>query len=117
MTVVETSHYDQIKTLPDAGVPKSFWKAMKDPPWAKAIDTELTKFEVNSSFNIVPFTGQYLVPMMWLLSVKNDKTKKARLVGRGDKMIPNVDFDPEAVYRGNVAACSIKLAMVIAASS
>ena len=92
MTVVETSHYDQIKTLPDAGVPKSFWKAMKDPRWAKAIDTELTKFEVNSCFNIVPFTGQHLVTMMWLFSVKNDGTKKARLVGRGDKMIPSVDF-------------------------
>ena len=59
MTVIETSHYDQIQTLPDAGVPK-----LKDPPWAKAIDTELTKFEVNSCFNIVPFTGQHLVPMM-----------------------------------------------------
>ena len=116
LTVVETSHYDQIKTIPDPGVPKSFWKAMKEPPWAKAIDTELTKFEVNSCFNIVPFTGQHLVPMMWLFSIKNDGTKKARLVGRGDKMIPNVDFDPEAVYCGNVSACSIKLAMVIAAS-
>ena len=116
MTVVETSHYDQIKTLPDTGFPKSFWRAMKDPPWAKAIDTELMKFEVNSCFNIVPFTGQHLVPMMWLFSVKNDGTKKARLVDRGDKIIPNVDFDPEAVYCGNVAACSIKLAMVIAAT-
>ena len=54
--------------------------------------------------------------MMRLFSVKNDGTKKARLVGRGDKMIPNVDFDPEAVYCGNVAACSIKLAVVIATS-
>ena len=54
MAIVETSHYDQIKSLLDAGVPKSFWKAMKDPPWAKAIDTELTKFEFNSCFNIVP---------------------------------------------------------------
>ena len=54
--------------------------------------------------------------MMWLFSVKNDGTKKARLVGRGGKMIPNVDFDPEAVYCGNIAACSIKLAMVIAAT-
>ena len=54
--------------------------------------------------------------MMWLFSAKNDGTKKARLVGRGDKMIPNVDFDSEAVYCGNVAACSIKLAMVIAAT-
>ena len=82
LTVVETSHYDQIKTLPDPGVPKSFWKAMKDPPRAKAIDTELTKFEVNSCFNIVPYTGQHLVPMMWLFSVKNDGTKKARQIGR-----------------------------------
>ena len=115
LTVVETSHYDQIKLVPDPGVPKSFWKAMKDPPWAKAIDTELTKFETNNCFLIVPYTGQHLVPMMWLFSVKNDGTKKARLVGRGDKMIPNVDFDPDAVYCGNVSACSIKLAMVIAA--
>ena len=115
---IQAAHpeHDQIKTLPDAGIPKSFWKAIKDPPWAKAIDTELTKFEVNSSFNIVSFAGQHLVPMMWLFSVKNDGTKKARLVGRGDKMIPNVDFDPEVVYCGNVAACSIKLAMVIAAT-
>ena len=45
LTVVETSHYDQNKLVPDPGVPKSVWKAMKDPPWAKAIDTELTKFE------------------------------------------------------------------------
>ena len=115
LTVVETSHYDQIKTVVEPGIPKTFWKAMKEPPWAKAIDTELTKFEVNSCLRIVPFTGQHLVPMMWLFSVKNDGTKKARLVGRGDKMIPNVDFDPEAVYCGNVSACSIKLALVIAA--
>ena len=40
---------------------------------------------------------------------------RRRLDG-GDKIIPNVDYDPEAVYCGNVAACSIKLAMVIAAT-
>lgn len=114
LTVVKTSHYDQIKPVPDPGIPKSFWKAMKEPPSAKAIDTELTKFETNNCFRIVPFTGQHLVPMMRLFSIKNDGTKKARLVGRGDKMIPNVDFDPDAVYCGNVSACSIKIAMVIA---
>jgi hypothetical protein len=32
--------------------------------------------------------------MMWLFSIKTDGTKKARLVGRGDLMIPWVDFDP-----------------------
>jgi hypothetical protein len=52
---------------------------------------------------------------MWLFSVKTDGTKKARLVGRGDMMIPWIDFDPNAVYCGNVSASSIKIALVIAA--
>ena len=53
--------------------------------------------------------------MMWLFIIKTDGTKKARLVGRGDMMIPWIDFDPNAVYCGNVSASSIKIAMVIAA--
>jgi hypothetical protein len=52
---------------------------------------------------------------MWLFSIKTDGTKKARLVGRGDMMIPMIDFDPDAVYCGNVSACSIKIALCIAA--
>ena len=44
--------------------------------------------------------------MMWLLSIKTDGTKKARLVGRGDMTIPLVDFDPDAVYCGNVSLWS-----------
>ena len=52
--------------------------------------------------------------MMWLFSVKNDETKEACLVGRGDLMIPLVDFDPDAVYCGSVSACSIKVAVTIA---
>jgi hypothetical protein len=51
---------------------------------------------------------------MWLFSIKIDRTKKARLVGRGDMIIPLVHFDPDAVYYGNVAACSIKIAVTIA---
>jgi hypothetical protein len=87
---------------------------MAIPEWNKAIDTELTKFETNNCFQFVPDTGQHLVPMMWLFNIKTDGTKKARLVGRGDMMIPLVDFDPDAVYCGNVAACSIKIAVTIA---
>ena len=52
---------------------------------------------------------------MWLFNVKTDGTRMARLVGRGDLMIPWVDFDPNAVYCGNVAASSIKMSLVIAA--
>ena len=88
---------------------------MKIPEWKTAIDTELTKFETNPCLEFVPFTGQHLVPMMWLFNIKNDGTRKARLIGRGDLMIPLVDFDPDAVYCGNASACSIKIAITIAA--
>ena len=53
--------------------------------------------------------------MMWLFTIKTDGTLKARLVGRGDLMHPYVDFDPNAVYCGNVSACSIKMCISIAA--
>jgi hypothetical protein len=42
-----------------------------------------------------------MVPMMWTFVIKTDGTKKARLVGRGDLMIPYIDSDPNAVYCGN----------------
>ena len=115
LSSVETQHFTLTVTAKDPTVPKSFWQAMKDPEWAAAIDKERSKFEVNNCLAVVPFVDQHLVPMMWLFNVKTDGTKKARLVGRGDMMIPWVDFDPNAVYCGNVAASSIKMALVIAA--
>ena len=54
--------------------------------------------------------------MMWLFNIKTDGTRKVRLAGRGDMVMPWVDFDPNAVYCNNVAASSfIKIALVIAA--
>jgi hypothetical protein len=88
---------------------------MKDPEWAAAIAKEQSKFESKCCLAEVPDTGQRLIPMMRLFNIKTDGTKKARLVGRGDMMIPWVDFNPNAVYCGNVAASSIKLAFIIAA--
>ena len=116
LSVIETSHFLQLGIPIDPHVPKTFWKAMAIPEWKVAIDTELRKFETNACLEFVPFTGQHLVPMMWLFNIKNDGTRKARLVGRGDMMIPLVDFDPDAVYCGNVSACSIKIAVTIAAA-
>ena len=109
-------HYNIAVQIKDPYIPIDFWTAMQYPEWEQAINTERTKFEVNNCFRSVPFTGQHLVPMMWLFSIKTDGTKKARLVGRGDLMIPWVDFDPYAVYCGNVNASSIKIALVIAAT-
>jgi hypothetical protein len=104
------------KAVIDPRVPKNFAAAIKDPIWAAAIDKELTKFEVNLCLHAVPDTGQHKVPMMWLFNIKTDGTHKARLVVRGDQMIPHIDFDPNAVYCGNVSACSTKIAAKIAAT-
>jgi hypothetical protein len=112
--VIETSHFLSLDVAPELHVPKDFWKAMAIPEWNKAIDTQLTTFEINNCFQYVPDTGQHQVPMMRLFSIKTDGTKKARLVGRGDMMISLVDFDPDAVYCGNVTACSIKIAITTA---
>ena len=88
---------------------------MKIPCWAEAINKELTNFEINSCLTYVEYNGQHLVPMMWLFNIKTDGTHKARLVGRGDLMKAYIDFDPDAVYCGNVSACSIKMCVAIAA--
>jgi hypothetical protein len=103
-----TGYMGAAKVVVDPRVPKNFAAAIKDPVWAAAIDKELTKFEVNNCLQVVPDTGQHKVPMMWLFNIKTDGTHKARLVVRGDQMIPYIDFDPNAVYCGNVSACSTK---------
>jgi hypothetical protein len=112
---VETSHFSLAVKIKDPDVPKSFWEAMKLPEWEAAINKERGKFEVNNCLEEVPYLNQHLVPMMWLFNIKTDGTKKARLVGRGDMMIPWIDYDPNAVYCGNVSASSIKIALIIAA--
>ena len=75
----------------------------------------INKFERNLCLNIVPYNNQHLVPMMWAFVIKSEGTKKARLVGRGDLMLPYIDFDLYAVYYGNVSASSIKVSVTIAA--
>ena len=115
LSMVESNHFLLTTQIKDPYIPKTFYQAIKDPDWAIAVNTERAKFELNNCLAEVPDTGQHLVPMMWLFSIKTDGTKKARLVGRGDMMIPWIDFDPNAVYCGNVSASSIKIALVIAA--
>ena len=109
--------YHHLLAMPafDKSVPRTFLKAMKNPTWRAAILLEIGKFSKNDCFVTVPYEGQHLVPMMWLFTIKTDGTYKARLVGRGDLMIPGVDYDPDAVYCGNVSACSIKMCLAIAA--
>jgi hypothetical protein len=115
LIMCETQHYYKTKVVRDPRVPSNYYNAITKPQWADAISKELDKFEKNLCLQIVPYNGQHLVPMMWTFVIKTDGTKKARLVGRGDLMLPYVDFDPNAVYCGNVTACSIKMCLTIAA--
>ena len=87
-TMAEISHWKLSVAVKEPNVPKSFWEAMRYPEWEAAINKESGKFEVNNCLQEVPYTNQHLVPMMWLFNVKTDGTKKARLVGRGDLIIP-----------------------------
>ena len=111
--ILQAFHHVLVMPSFDKRIPRSFVKAMLDPLWRKAILIEIGKFSKNEA--LVPYINQHLVPMMWLFAIKTDGTYKARLVGRGDLMIPGIDFDPDAVYCGNVCACSIKMCLCIAA--
>ena len=78
----------------DPRVPTSYDKAIVLPLWAAAITTELGKFRDHNCLVMTPFTGHHLVPMKRIFSIKTDGTHKARLVGRGDLMIPWVYLNP-----------------------
>ena len=95
--------------IKDPRIPKSYEEAMTLPEWRKAIKTELEKFRTHNCLIMA------LVPMKWLFSIKTDGTYKARLVGRGDLMLPWIDFNPKRVCCGNISACDIKLVLTIAA--
>ena len=112
--ILKTQHWKSTKLLcalevKDPRVPTSYDKAIVLPLWAAAINTELGKFRDHNCLVMTPYTGQHLVPMKWIFSIKTDGTYKARLVGRGDLMIPGIDFNPKEIYCGNITACGIKL--------
>ena len=95
--ILETQHRKSTKLLcavevRDPRVPTSYDKAIVLPLWAAAITTDLGKFRDHNCLIMTPYTGQHLVPMKWIFSVKTDGTYKARLVGRGDLMIPWIDY-------------------------
>ena len=119
--VLEKTHWYFIKRLcfmmiKDPRIPKSYEEAMTIPEWRKAIETELEKFRTHNCLIMAIYDGQHLVPMKWIFSIKTDGTYKARLLGRGDLMLPWTDFNPKEIYCGNISACGIKLFLTIAAS-
>ena len=77
--ILETQHLRSTKLLcalevRDPRVPTSYDKAIVIPLWAVAITTELGKFGDHNCLVMTPFTGQHLVPMKWIFSIKTDGT-------------------------------------------
>ena len=98
-----------------AGMPRKFSEAFAQERWQQPINKELNNFIDNNCFTWVPDTGQRRLFMKWIFSAKADLTLKARLVARGDKCQPGIDYDPNDVYCGNVTAASIKIFFALAA--
>ena len=67
LVMCETQNFYKLKAVYDPNVPQNYYKAVRKAEWAAAIDKELTNFEKNLCLQIVPYNGQHLVPMMWLL--------------------------------------------------
>ena len=93
------THWNFIKrlcfmTIKDPCIPKSYEEAMTISEWRKAIETELEKLRTHNCLIMATYDGQHLVPMKWIFSIKTDGTYEARLVGRGDLMLPRIDFNP-----------------------
>ena len=111
-------HYDHLLSMfnmETSKLPSSFREAFAQPRWRPAIDKEQHNFIDNTCMAWVKDVGQRRVFMKWLFSIKADLSLKARLVARGDRCKPHIDFDPDDVYCGNVAATSIKVFFALAA--
>ena len=96
-------------------LPKNFADAFGQTKWQAPIAKELNNFIENNCFQWTEDTGQRRLSMMWLFNVKADGTLKARLVARGDRAKPGLDYNVDEVYCGNVTASSIKIFFALAA--
>ena len=121
LLMVETMHHDCMKQMlymevRDQCVSSSYDKAIPIPMWKTAICIELEKFKKHNCLLLMHFDGQHLVPMKWIFSIETDGTYKDCLVGRGDLMIPWVDFNSKEVYCGNISVYGIELVLLLADS-
>ena len=96
-------------------MPKKFSDAFPQEKWQQPIMKELNNFVTNNCFQWVPDTRQRRLHMKWIFSAKADLSLKARLVARRGRCKPGIDYNPEDVYCGNVAASSIKVFFALAA--
>ena len=83
--------------------------------WHPPILKEFDNFCENTCFQWIKDVGQHRLFMIWLFSFKSDMSKRARMVIDGSKCIPGLDYNPDEIYCGNVAATSIKVFFALSA--
>ena len=96
-------------------MPSKFSDASAQEKWQQPIIKELANSVTNNCCQWVPDTRQRRLHIKWIFLAKADLSLKARLVARGDRCKPGVDYNPEDVYCGNVTASSIKVFFALAA--
>ena len=95
--------------------PKSFVKAVVQSNWYPPSIKGLDNFCENTCFQWIKDTSQRRLFMIWLFSFKSDMSKKARMVIYGSKCIPGLNYNPDEVYCGNVAATPNKVFFALSA--
>ena len=95
--------------------PKSFVKAVVQSNWYPPSIKGFDNFCENTCYQWIKNTSQRRLFMIWLFSFKSDMSKKARMVIYGSKCIPGLDYNPDEVYCGNVAATPIKVFFALSA--
>jgi hypothetical protein len=107
----------------DAGIPRTFQKAMKSPlaaAWKDACDDEISRMNVLDVLDLVALPpGRSAIPSFWVLATSRDADgnlarHKARLVADGSKQSFGVDYD--SVFAPTYRLTSLRLLLSIAAA-
>ena len=118
---INQMHFDIVMSLflmnitIETPAPKSFVKAVVESDCHPLIIKELDNFCENTCFQWIKAVGQRHLFMIWYFSFKSGMSKKARMIIDGSKCIPGLDYNPDELYCGNVAATSIKVFFALSA--
>ena len=100
-----------------ANVPASFEEAQEFSEWRSAIDKEYralisrcTWTYTKRSIDIWTFKSKYIDP------TRKRYICKTRWVARGDRQLPNIDYDPDGLYAPVASHDSIRLLIAICAA-
>lgn len=79
--------------------------------WLIAAKKELSHHVKNGTWRPVEHTGQRLLTLRWVFKIKHEGTYKARLVVRGFRQLPGVDY--KQVYAVVANQCPSKFSWLL----